>query len=223
MLLGVIADDFTGASDIANTIAKGYGAMGGLKTIQYLGIPESGALPDVEAGVISLKSRSIPAAEAISQSLDALKWLQNQGCRQIVFKYCSTFDSTPAGNIGQVGEALAQHLGVKGVMVCPAFPDAGRAIFNGHLFVDGQLLNESGMENHPLNPMTDPNLQRWLALQCKEKVGLVKWPQVSKGAIAIATALREAGTRNECLVIVDAITNVDLLSIGEACIAAPFV
>jgi uncharacterized protein YgbK (DUF1537 family) len=223
MLLGVIADDFTGASDIANTIAKGYGSTGGLKTIQYLGVPEDEAAPDIEAGVISLKSRSIPANEAISQSLDALKWLQNQGCRQIVFKYCSTFDSTRAGNIGPVGEALAQHLGVKGVIVCPAFPDAGRTIFNGHLFVEGQLLNESGMENHPLNPMADPNLRRWLTLQCKEKVGLVKWSQVNKGAIAIATALHEARTRKECLVIVDAITNPDLLSIGEACIDASFI
>src|SRR5690606_33859426 len=136
--------DFTGASDIANTIACGDGETGGLVTSQYMGIPDYDAGPAVEAGVISLKSRSVPKADAVAQSLEALRWLKAQGCRQIVFKYCSTFDSTPEGNIGPVAQALAAELGVNGVVVCPAFPKAGRTIYQGHLFVHDRLLNESG-------------------------------------------------------------------------------
>ena len=144
MLIGVIADDFTGASDIANTLAKG-----GLATSQYLGVPGRAAASEVEAGVVSLKSRSIPAQDAVAASLEALRWLQAQGCRQFVFKYCSTFDSTPEGNIGPVAEALADALGVKGVVVCPAFPATGRTVYQGHLFVGDRLLNESGMREPP--------------------------------------------------------------------------
>ena len=160
MLLGVIADDFTGASDIANTLAKG-----GLATVQFLGLPTKPAPETCEAGVVALKSRSIAAADAVALSIEAFEWLRAQGCRQFVFKYCSTFDSTPEGNIGPVGEALARALGVGGVAACPAFPTAGRTVYQGHLFVGDRLLNESGLENHPLNPMTDPDLRRWLARQ----------------------------------------------------------
>lgn len=220
MLLGVIADDFTGASDIANTIAKGHGPEGGLRTIQYLGIPATPAPAEVEACVISLKSRSISAQEAVAQSLAALDWLQAQGCRQVIFKYCSTFDSTPEGNIGPVGEALAQRLDVKGVIACSAFPDAGRTIYKGHLFVGDRLLNESGMEHHPLNPMTDANLRRWLGLQCREPVGLVDWTVVHRGGDAIRSALASSAEQGQQLVIVDALTNDDLLAIGEACAEA---
>lgn len=216
MLLGVIADDFTGASDIANTIAKGIGPEGGLRTVQYLGIPK-GAAADVEACVISLKSRSTPAEEAVAQSLAALDWLEAQGCRQVIFKYCSTFDSTPEGNIGPVGEALAVRLGVKGVIACSAFPDAGRTIYKGHLFVGDRLLNDSGMEHHPLNPMTDADLRRWLGLQSKEPVGLVDWGVLQRGAGAVREALAVAAAKGERLVIVDALTNDDLLTIAEAC------
>jgi uncharacterized protein YgbK (DUF1537 family) len=176
MLLGVIADDFTGASDIANTLAKG-----GLATVQFLGIPDRPAPADCEAGVVALKSRSIPAAEAVAQSLAALAWLRAQGCRQIVFKYCSTFDSTPQGNIGPVGEALAQALDATGVVACPAFPTTGRTVYRGHLFVGDTPLNESGLENHPLNPMTDANIRRWLQRQAQAPVGLVDWDQVRRG------------------------------------------
>src|SRR5688572_19659139 len=190
MLLGVIADDFTGASDIANTLAKG-----GLATIQFLGVPARDAPPECEAGVVALKSRSIPAEAAIALSMEAFAWLKAQGCRQFVFKYCSTFDSTPAGNIGPVGEALADALGVKGVVACPAFPAAGRTIYQGHLFVLGRLLNESGMQNHPLNPMSDPDLRRWLALQTKTPVGLVAWPAVHAGAESLRPALDQAAER----------------------------
>lgn len=216
MLIGVIADDFTGASDIANTLAKGIPGEGGLAVTQYLGVPRRAANPSCEAGVVSLKSRSIPAREAIEQSLAALKWLQAQGCRQFVFKYCSTFDSTPDGNIGPVSEALAAALGVKGVAACPAFPTAGRTVYQGHLFVADRLLNESGLENHPLNPMTDPDLRRWLKRQCSAPVGLVPWPTLRQGAGATANALTSAATRGETLVIVDAIADEDLLVLGEA-------
>src|SRR6185503_12200719 len=168
MLLGVIADDFTGASDIANTLARG-----GMATTQFLGVPDREADRLCEAGVVALKTRSIAAGDAVSQSLHALEWLQRQGCRQFIFKYCSTFDSTPEGNIGPVGEALAQRLGIMGVVACPAFPATGRTVFQGHLFVGDRLLSESSLRNHPLNPMTDSDLRRWLSKQCRMPVGLI--------------------------------------------------
>ena len=216
MLLGVIADDFTGASDIANTIAKGRPGQGGLRTVQYLGVPRREAQEDVEAGVIALKSRSAPAADAIQQSLAALTWLQAQGCEQFVFKYCSTFDSTPDGNIGPVAESLASALDVKGVIACPAFPTTGRTIYQGHLFVGDRLLNESGMQHHPLNPMTDPDIRRWLARQCASPVGLISWSTVRAGAMSVEQALVDAATRGETLVVVDAISDDDLVEIAKA-------
>lgn len=213
MLLGVIADDFTGASDIANTIAKGVGPEGGLKTSQFLGVPSTPAPAGVEAGVISLKSRSVPASEAVMQSLAALDWLLEQGCEQIVFKYCSTFDSTKEGNIGPVAEALAERLGVKGVAVCPAFPGAGRTVYMGHLFVQDRLLNESGMQNHPLTPMSDPDIRRWLGYQTKAPVGAVRHSIVRSGEEAIRRSL---DSTSELLVVVDAISDDDLIAIGAA-------
>ncbi|MGE0007998.1 MAG: 3-oxo-tetronate kinase [Parvibaculaceae bacterium] len=220
MLLGVIADDFTGASDIANTLAKGVADAPGMAVTQYFGIPAAPAQAGCEAGVVSLKSRSIPAREAVELSLAALDWLLRQGCEQIVFKYCSTFDSTPQGNIGPVGEALADALGVKGVAACPAFPATGRTLYQGHLFVHDRLLNESGLERHPLNPMTDADLRRWLKRQSQSPVGLVPWTLVRKGAAAIEAALAEAARRGEKLVIVDALGDDDLLAIGAACAGA---
>ncbi len=223
MLIGVIADDFTGASDIANTLTKGLPGEGGLLTAQYMGVPRDAAQSDVEAGVVALKSRSIPAEDAVAQSLEALEWLLAQGCRQMVFKYCSTFDSTPEGNIGPVAEALAKRLGVKGVVVCPAFPGAGRTIYQGHLFVRDRLLSESGMEKHPLTPMTDPDIRRWLARQTKEPVGLATMETVGQGADALQEALARAGERGEMLVVTDAISNRDLEIIGAACADAPLI
>jgi uncharacterized protein YgbK (DUF1537 family) len=220
MLLGVIADDFTGASDIANTLAKGAAGTPGMVVTQYFGIPAKAAGPESEAGVISLKSRSIPSGEAVDISLKALAWLLQQGCEQIVFKYCSTFDSTPEGNIGPVGEAIADALGVEGVVACPAFPAAGRTVYQGHHFVNDRLLNESGLEKHPLNPMTDADLRRWLERQTKNTVGLVPWSVVRKGTAAIKTALAEAAKRGDKLAIVDALTEDDLLAIGKACAGA---
>jgi uncharacterized protein YgbK (DUF1537 family) len=221
MLLGVVADDFTGASDIANTLAKGLPGSGGLRTAQYLGVPDGPASAEIEAGIIALKSRSIPAADAVEMSLRAFAWLKSQGCRQFVFKYCSTFDSTLKGNIGAVGEALANALGVKGVVACPAFPAVGRTVYQGHLFVNDRLLSESGLQHHPLNPMTDPDIRRWLQQQSADAVGWVGWPVVNDGVESLRAALDAAAGRGETLVIVDALTEDDLVTIGHACRNAP--
>ncbi|MGL4634866.1 MAG: 3-oxo-tetronate kinase [Beijerinckiaceae bacterium] len=211
MLLGCIADDFTGASDIANTLAKA-----GMHTVQTVGIPAKGFSVTADACVISLKSRSISVADSVHQSLESLHWLLAQGCQQIIFKYCSTFDSTREGNIGPVAEALAKTMGVKGVVVCPAFPGAGRRIYQGHLFVNDRLLNESGMEKHPLNPMTDADIRRWLQHQAKDPVGLVRHDVVSEGAGAIRAALEAEAQAGHTLVVVDAGADKDLFAIGAA-------
>lgn len=222
MLIGVIADDFTGASDIANTLAKGVAPEGGLKTAQYPGIPKTKASKHIEAGVISLKSRSAPVEEAVAVSLNALAWLKEQGCRQIIFKYCSTFDSTPEGNIGPVASALATALNTKGAVVCPAFPTAGRTVYQGHLFVHDKLLNESGMQNHPLTPMTDPDIRRVLASQIEGKVGHLPYTAVAEGTSRISQALGEQLDEAD-FIVVDALRDPDLLSIGEALADAPLV
>ncbi|MFL5260631.1 MAG: 3-oxo-tetronate kinase, partial [Hyphomicrobiales bacterium] len=211
MLLGAIADDFTGASDLANTLAKG-----GMATVQYVGIPTKPADPACEAGVVALKTRSIAPAEAVRQSLAALDWLSRQGCRQYVFKYCSTFDSTPEGNIGPVAEALIAALDAPVAVVCPAYPAVGRTIFMGHLFVKDRLLSESGMEKHPLTPMTDPDLRRWLRRQTQGDVGLVSYSIVRQGSEAISRALDAEAAAARRLVVVDAVTEDDLLEIGRA-------
>jgi uncharacterized protein YgbK (DUF1537 family) len=215
MRLGAIGDDFTGSSDLALMLS---GASGeGLKTVQYVGIPDKPAEADVQAGVVALKSRSIEPAEAVHQSLAALDWLVAQGCEQILFKVCSTFDSTPDGNIGPVAEALIERLGTSDpVVVCPAFPATGRSVYQGHLFVKDALLNESGLENHPLTPMTDPNIRRWLSHQTEKEIGLVSWPTIARGPEAVRTALlaeRDAGRQ---LVVCDAISNDDLVVIAQA-------
>lgn len=210
MFLGCIADDFTGASDLANMLAKG-----GMVTTQFVGIPGHAAAESCEAGVISLKSRTIPAAAAISQSLAALDWLLAQGCGQILFKYCSTFDSTPEGNIGPVAEALLERLGGIAI-VCPVFPATGRTLFQGHLFVNGQLLSETGMRHHPLTPMTDPDIRRWLAQQTKGSVGLVPYGIVRRGPGLIAEALAAEETAGRRLVVTDAVVDEDLEAIGAA-------
>ena len=214
MLVGVIADDFTGASDVAAMLARG-----GVQTQLMIGVPPDGRF-EAEAAVVALKSRSIPAAEAVAQSLGVLDWLTRQGCSQILFKYCSTFDSTPAGNIGPVAEALAERLEVRGVVACPALPENGRTVYLGHLFVKGRLLNESGLERHPLNPMTDPDIRRWLARQSRGEVGLIEQSVVARGPEAVRSALEAA---DATLVIVDAISDQDLLTIGLAVIDAPLI
>lgn len=215
MLLGCIADDSTGASDLANTLAKS-----GMRTVQYIGLPADDA-GDCDAAVIALKTRSIPAAEAVAQSLASLERLIALGCRQFVFKVCSTFDSTPDGNIGPVADALCKRLGADVVPVCPAFPDTGRTVYQGHLFVGDRLLSQSGMENHPLNPMTDPDIRRWLARQSRQTVGHLPYSIVQGGAIEIQEGLRQAAADGFRLVICDAVRNADLAELGKACADLP--
>ncbi|WP_099826550.1 3-oxo-tetronate kinase [Oceaniglobus indicus] len=211
MLLGCIGDDFTGSSDLANTLAKQ-----GMKVVQYTGVPSGPADDDVEAGVVALKSRSIDPKEAVRLSLEALEWLQAQGCEQFFFKYCSTFDSTAEGNIGPVAEALAERLDAHKVIVCPAFPGTGRSIYQGHLFVKDKLLSESGMENHPLTPMTDPDIRRWLAPQTSLAVGHVSAESVFAGADAIRAAMEAEDNAGKRLLVVDALRDADLMEIGAA-------
>lgn len=218
MRLGCIGDDFTGSSDLANTLAKG-----GMRVTQYTGVPSGPAEASVEGGVIALKSRSIAPDLAVRQSLEALHWLQAQGCEQIFFKYCSTFDSTPEGNIGPVADALAAALNAHKVIVCPAFPGTGRSIYQGHLFVNDTLLSESGLENHPLTPMSDPDIRRWLAPQTTHTVGHVAFADVAQGAGAITTALEREHTQGHRLIVVDAITDPDLFEIGKAAKGLPLI
>ena len=218
MLLGCIADDFTGATDLANNLVRG-----GMRTVQTVGIPRQPLTGDVDAVVVALKSRTIPAADAVAQSLAALQWLQQHGCKQIYFKYCSTFDSTPAGNIGPVTEALMRALDCDFTMACPAFPEAGRTVFKGNLFVGDVPLHESGMRHHPLTPMTDANLVRVLQAQMKGRVGLIGYDDVARGPDAIrarASALKSAGVK---VAIVDAISNDDLMRLGRAVSDMPLV
>lgn len=208
MKLGVIADDFTGASDIALMLSEG-----GMPTTQYVGVPKTAAEAKVAAGVIGLKSRTAPVGQAIDASLMACDWLVDQGCTQIVFKVCSTFDSTDEGNIGPVTEALAERLGETSVLVCPAFPENGRTVYQGHLFVGDRLLSESGMQHHPLTPMRDPDIRRVLARQTSWAVGHVPVSRVAEGPAAINLA---APAGRQTMVIVDAVRNEDLVAIGRA-------
>ncbi|NIF40918.1 four-carbon acid sugar kinase family protein [Burkholderia sp. Tr-862] len=221
-LLGCIADDFTGATDLANMLVKS-----GMRTVQTIGVPADGAaldtMVDADAIVVALKSRTIPAADAVAQSLAAYEWLRAQGCRQFFFKYCSTFDSTDAGNIGPVADALLDAADGGFAIACPAFPENGRTIFRGHLFVGDVPLNESGMEHHPLTPMKDANLVRVLQRQTTSKVGLIRYDTIAQGAAAVRAridALRADGTR---FAIADALSDHDLHVLGEACANLPLV
>ncbi|NBF02946.1 hypothetical protein GV819_11670 [Pseudomonas sp. Fl5BN2] len=217
-LLGCIADDFTGATDLANMLVRG-----GMRTVQSIGIPsaEVAAGLDADAVVIALKSRTTPVAEAIGESLAALQWLREQGCEQIFFKYCSTFDSTAAGNIGQVSEALLKALGSDFTLACPAFPENGRTIFRGHLFVQDQLLNESGMQHHPLTPMTDANLLRVLQAQTRLPVGLLRYDVIALGVDAVRTKIAELRGQGIGMAIADALSDADLYTLGAACADLP--
>jgi uncharacterized protein YgbK (DUF1537 family) len=212
MLLGAIADDFTGATDLCSMLVRG-----GMRTVQLIGVPrQNDHAPDADAVVVALKSRTAPVRDAIDESLAALAWLRGTGARQFFFKYCSTFDSTDTGNIGPVADALMAQLGCGFALACPAFPANARSVYQGHLFVGGALLNESGMEHHPLTPMKDANLVRVLSRQTKGTVGLVPYATVEQGAIAIRramTGLHEQGNR---YAIVDAVSDAHLLAIGEA-------
>ena len=213
MLLGAIADDLTGATDLSLMLARE-----GMRTIQTIGVPARGfEAGDVDALVVALKSRTNPADEAKAMSLAALGWLKAAGARQVLFKYCSTFDSTSEGNIGPVTETLMEALGADLTIVCPAFPANGRTVFKGHLFVGEQLLSDSPMRNHPLTPMTDSSLPRLMRAQTTLPVGLIPQEVVACGPGAIGEAFAKARKNGEKVLVVDAISDGDLRAIGEAC------
>ncbi|HEY0849711.1 MAG TPA: 3-oxo-tetronate kinase [Bradyrhizobium sp.] len=210
LALGCIADDYTGASDLANTLTRQ-----GLRTVQTIGVPPGDlALPEVDAVVVSLKSRSIKAGEAVARSRDAEKWLRGRGAGHVLFKICSTFDSTDAGNIGPVMDALRADCGEKVVLVTPAFPETGRTVYQGNLFVGLVPLNESPLKDHPLNPMHDSNLVRVLARQSKTKVGLVNLATLTRGPGAVRTRLDELAGQGTGAAIIDAVFDSDLETIG---------
>jgi len=208
MLLGCIGDDFTGSSDIANTLAKR-----GMAVTQFNGVPDKPAALHVEAGVVALKSRTVPVEEAIKVALQAAQWLIDQGCEQLFFKYCSTFDSTKEGNIGPVADALANLLGEEQVLFCPAFPATGRTVYQGNLFVDDLPLAESGMKDHPLTPMSDSDLRRWLQYQTASTVKHIPYSVVAQGADVIRRFLNGQGNG---FFVADAIEDHNLVELGKA-------
>ncbi len=219
MLLGCIADDFTGATDLANKLTRQ-----GLHCVQYNGIPAAGGSePEADGAVIALKTRSIPAAEAVAQSLAALAWLRTRGCRKLVFKYCSTFDSTDAGNIGPVAEALLAALEGDFTIACPAAPENGRTVYQGHLFVGDRLLSETGMRHHPLNPMTDSDLVRVLQRQSQGRVGLIPQAAVARGPEAVAARVDELRAGGTALAIADALCEADLETLTRATERLPLI
>jgi 3-dehydrotetronate 4-kinase len=216
--LGCVADDFTGATDLANNLVRA-----GMRVIQTIGVPGKPVGDAVDAIVVALKSRTIPAAEAVAQSRAAARWLKEQGASQIYFKYCSTFDSTPQGNIGPVAEALMDEVGASFAVATPAFPDNGRTVFKGHLFVGDVLLNESGMQHHPLTPMHDANLVRVLQAQSARRVGLIDYKSVAAGEQAILGRVDELRSQGVAVAVVDAISNEDLMRLGRAVKDMPLV
>ncbi|MCP3471199.1 four-carbon acid sugar kinase family protein [Bradyrhizobium sp. CCGUVB1N3] len=208
--LGCIADDYTGASDLANTLTRA-----GLRTVQTIGVPPDDlALPEVDAVVVSLKSRSIEAGLAVTRSRAADKWLRGRGASHVLFKICSTFDSTDAGNIGPVMDALRDDCDGAIVLVTPAFPETGRTVYQGNLFVGAAPLNESPLKDHPLNPMHDSNLVRVLARQSRTKVGLVNLASVTRGTDAVRAQLAELSAKGTGAAIIDAVFDRDLETIG---------
>ena len=210
--LGCIADDLTGATDVASVLVRE-----GLRTTLVVGVPDADALRGVSgAAVIALKSRTSPAAEAVGQSLASLARLKEAGARQILFKYCSTFDSTEQGNIGPVADALLDAIGATMTIVCPAYPRNRRTIYRGKLFVGDEPLSESPMRNHPLTPMTDSNLVRVMARQSQRTVGLVHYDTVRQGASAIRAALDRLRADGVGHVVLDATEDAHLLEIAEA-------
>jgi uncharacterized protein YgbK (DUF1537 family) len=214
--LGCIADDFTGGTDLANNLVRA-----GMRTVQVIGVPDANApAPDVDAVVVALKSRTAPVAEAVAQSVAAARWLRAEGATQIYFKVCSTFDSTPQGNIGPVTEALMDELDADFVVITPAFPENARTVFKGHLFVGELLLSDSSMRHHPLTPMTDANLVRLMQAQLDatrgRRVGLIDYRCVAQGAAAISQRIAMLRAEGVTLAVVDGLGDDDLRTLAQA-------
>jgi uncharacterized protein YgbK (DUF1537 family) len=218
MLIGAVADDITGATDLCLMLARE-----GLRTVQIIGLPVQGRLPDADAIVIALKSRSIPAAQAVEMSVAAANLLRAGGAEQLLFKYCSTFDSTDDGNIGPVAEALLAVTGGDLTIACPSFPAAGRTTYRGHLFVGDALLSDSPLKDHPLNPMHDANLVRVLSRQTALPVGLVTIDTIAQGEAAVRQAFAAQAAAGKRILIVDTLQDADLRTIGAACSDMPLV
>jgi uncharacterized protein YgbK (DUF1537 family) len=219
VVIGAIADDYTGGTDVSVAFRRA-----GLRTLLFFGVPsEHEELPPHDALVIALKSRMIPSEEAVEQSLDAHRWLDNRGVSTLYFKYCSTFDSTSQGNIGPVLDALASVTGARSVVMTPSSPEHGRTQYQGHLFVGVLLLSESHMRNHPVTPMTDSNIGHLLRGQTPESIGLVEHAVVAQGHVAVRAAVRAAEDRGERYILADAIDDDDLRTIGRAIAGAPLV
>ncbi|MSQ55976.1 MAG: four-carbon acid sugar kinase family protein [Limnohabitans sp.] len=222
IVLGCIADDFTGATDLANNLVRA-----GMRVVQTIGVPNESLQSDVDAVVVALKSRTIAPALAVEQSLLALKWLRAEGAQQIYFKYCSTFDSwyegDVRGNIGPVTDALMDALNTDFTIATPAFPDNHRTVCNGYLFVGDVLLSESSMKDHPLTPMLDANLVRVLQAQSQKKVGLIAHTVMAKGHTAITQRINELKTQGVQIAVVDALNNDDLIRLGPALKNRPLV
>ncbi len=220
VFLGCIADDVTGATDLAINLVKG-----GMRVVQFLSTPSAAQLEGLncDAVVVALKTRSVTADQAIRDSLAAVEVLKSCGCQRFYFKYCSTFDSTPEGNIGPVAAAIMQRLDAEKTIVCPAFPAAGRTVYLGHLFVNGKLLNESGMQNHPLNPMTDSDIVRFLGRQTALSVGRVETPHIAAGSDSTANAIDRAVSEGDQLLVTDTCCDTDLATIAEAVVDHVFI
>ena len=224
MILGVIADDFTGATDVAGMLVQA-----GMSTLLTIGVSSAGDAAETngsgantaDAVVVALKSRTTPAADAVAESLAALAHLQSAGCRHFYFKVCSTFDSTARGNIGPVAEALMAALGSDFAIACPAFPENGRSVYRGHLFVGDALLSDTGMKDHPLTPMTDANLVRWLQAQTALRVGLLRHDAVAAGVAAVSERIAALRDDKVAIAIADAIDNSDLRTLASACADLP--
>ncbi|MGY3439045.1 MULTISPECIES: 3-oxo-tetronate kinase [unclassified Marinovum] len=211
-VLGCIADDFTGATDLAGLLARS-----GVRVSLRMGVPSEPPQETAAFEVIALKCRTAPVADAVAECRAALKWLRAAGAERFFWKYCSTFDSTAEGNIGPVAEALMADLGTDQTIYCPAFPENGRSIFMGNLFVGQQPLAESPMKDHPLTPMRDSNLMRLLQPQVTRPVGLADRLCVAQGVKALGDRLAELRTEGVAHVVVDAVANDDLAVIAEAC------
>lgn len=213
MLIGAVADDITGATDLCLMLSRE-----GMRTIQVIGVPgDDIEFSGADAVVVALKSRTIPATEAVEMSLASARVLLAAGAEQLIFKYCSTFNSTDAGNIGPVAEALQDLTGTPLTIACPSFPAAGRTVYKGHLFVGDRLLSESPLKDHPLTPMHDPDLVRVLQRQCSRPVGLVQADIISRGPEALKAAFAEQYAAGKRILIVDTLTDADLRVIGKAC------
>ena len=213
IFLGCVADDVTGATDLAINLVKG-----GMRVVQFMCVPAPQQLQNLEcdAVVVALKTRSLPVQQAVDQSIAAVEALRSSGCQRFYFKYCSTFDSTREGNIGPVAAAILNHLKVQKAIVCPSFPAAGRTVYQGHLFVNGDLLSESGMQNHPLNPMTDSNIVRFLEQQTDLLVGLITVPEISAGVESTSLAIDRAVSAGHRLLVTDTCNDSDLATIADA-------